>query len=103
MGDSVQGILTTGFEKFPGQGIVDAMKTGKALKDGPPPPPPIIIMPPAAQPAVAADPAGPNATVEAAKKKQKGAQGMSQDKLTGPQGLGEVPQQNQERKTLLGY
>lgn len=69
----------------------------------PPDPPPVIVMPAAAEAPKAADPIAPEAVAEAVKKKQRGAQGMSEDKKTGPQGLGEVPKANQERKQLLGY
>lgn len=71
-------------------------------------PPAIIVMPAAATSDTAtsdtanADASG-NAAADAQRKKAKGAQGISEDKKTGSQGLGEVPATNMERKTLLGY
>lgn len=72
----------------------------------PPAPPPVIILPPAADSSTQLKPdadADANSAAAATKKKQKGFQGMSEDKKTGPQGLGAVGQQNLERKLLLGY
>lgn len=50
------------------------------------------------------DPAAAGAKAgEQQRKKAAAGTGRSDTVKTGPAGLGEVPQENQERKTLLGY
>lgn len=83
-------------------GFSAASKGVGDLMPKPPQMPQMPQLPPSFVEGGAAADAGDRAA-KAQKRKNQALTGPAGDKLTGPQGLGDIPKQNQERKTLLGY